>query len=423
MTSLTDKLRALGVHTGTQEILKPNIRNQHSIDKVLDGTFIDTPYGEIFVVENSFPIEYRLGQTPIKLTSELDILSSWTGLCNIKLLPPEAFIFIDIETTGLSGGTGTYAFLIGIGQYIANEFRIMQVFLREPFEEPAQLFAVDQYLSNAQAVVSFNGKAFDLPLLISRYTLHHRYHPFLNMAHIDLLHLARRLWRDRIQNRMLSNLEYQILGTSRTEEDIPGWMVPSIYFDFLRDSDARPLKRVFYHNLMDVLSLAALLNHISGMLSKSMRLSEIHKSDLIAIAGILEDIGDLESAIHLYNHALNPANHSYGFLDNHTFFKAIDRLARIHKHEQNYFIAIELWKQAANLLQIPPCVELAKYYEHQQKDISEAIYWTRFALEILDKDIKPSETDSFPTRFDRDLYRKDLEHRLERLSRKALKNT
>jgi len=422
MTSLTDKLRALGVQTGAKEIIKPKTRNQFSIDKVLNGKFVETPYGEIFVVENIFPIEYRLGHLPIKLTSDMDILSSWTGLNNLKLLSPESFVFIDTETTGLSGGTGTYAFLIGIGQYIAKEFRIMQVFLSEPFEEPAQLSVVDQYLSNAHAIVSFNGKAFDLPLLISRYTLHNQYHPFQNMAHIDLLHLARRLWRDRIQNRMLSNLEYQILGTSRTEEDIPGWMVPSIYFDFLRDSDARPLKRVFYHNLMDVLSLTALLNYISGMLSKSMRIKEFHKSDLIAIAGILEDIGDLESAIHLYNHALNPANHSDSLLDTHTILKATDRLARIYKHEQNYLNAIELWKQAANLLQISPCVELAKYYEHQQKDFSEAIYWTRFALEILDKKMKPSETDSFTSRFDRDLCRQDLEHRLERLSRKALKN-
>ena len=423
MPTLTDKLRALGVQLGAQEIEKPKIRNPYSIDKVLDGKIITTSQGEIFTVENSFPIEYSNGASPIGLIADLEILSSWTGQNNIKSLPPEDFAFIDIETTGLSGGTGTYAFLIGIGRYISNEFRIIQVFLREPYEEPAQLLAAEQYLDNSQAIVSFNGKAFDIPILISRYTLHHWIHPFQNMAHIDLLHIARRLWRDRIPNRMLSNLEFNVLGVTRTEEDIPGWMIPSLYFDFLRDGDARPLKKVFYHNNMDVLSMAALLNYIAGLLSKPILPAEIHNSDTIAIAGILEDIGDFDSAIKLYNHALDHTNYSGVSSQEAVFLKAIEHLARIHKHQQDYSIAIELWKRAANLNQINPCIELAKYYEHQQKDFSEAMYWTRFALELLDKRTNSIKSDPLETRFHRELQRHDLEHRLERLSRKASRST
>src|SRR4030067_1036414 len=138
--------------------------------------------------------------------------------------------------------------------------------MRDPFEEPAMLLALEEFLAPCKTLVTFNGKSFDAPLLTTRYTLQGWPSPMGRMAHIDLLHLARRLWRDRLPSRTLSNLEVQILGAQRSEEEIPGWMIPQMYFDFLRDGDARPMKRVFYHNEMDVLSMAALLNLVVNLL-------------------------------------------------------------------------------------------------------------------------------------------------------------
>ena len=129
----------------------------------------------------------------------------------------EQFAFMDTETTGLGLGTGVYTFMVGIGRFEGEHFRLAQFFLREPGEETAQLAAIEEFLAPCEAWVRFNGKAFDIPLLNNRYIINGWPAPLKDAPHIDLLHLARRLWKARLPSRTLGDLEAKILGATRSQ--------------------------------------------------------------------------------------------------------------------------------------------------------------------------------------------------------------
>jgi uncharacterized protein YprB with RNaseH-like and TPR domain len=175
-----------------------------------------------------------------------------------KFLPdPERLVFLDTETTGLAGGTGTCAFLIGLGTVEGTGFAVRQFFLRDYVEEKAALEALAAALAGCEGLVTFNGKAFDVPLLETRYTLSRLPSPFSRLLHLDMLHPARKLWKLRLESCKLTHLERHVLGIER-EGDVPGSDIPGIYFDYLRTGDARGLQPVFYHNALDIITLAAL---------------------------------------------------------------------------------------------------------------------------------------------------------------------
>jgi uncharacterized protein YprB with RNaseH-like and TPR domain len=394
MPSLSEKLEALGVKLGARELSsqshqKDRADDSYAIEKVLNGSIRQTHQGEVFAVETRYPEGQAYGKAVLSITASLQVLGAWAGDTRLRDLPSQAFAFLDTETTGLSGGTGTYAFLIGVGRFegngsnLQNEFHLAQFFMRDPIEEPAQLAALEEFLAPCQAIVTFNGKAFDVPLLSTRYAYHGWQTPFSQMAHVDLLHLSRRLWRERLSSRTLSNLEAQIMGTLRSQEDIPGWMIPSIYFDYLRDGDARPLQRVFYHNAMDVLSLAALLDHTANLLTEPLRLGNQYSVDLIALARLFEELGEVETAAELYLHGLEHEDVRTECVPRTVLLQAIQRLALIHKRKANWPSAIQLWKQAARYHYLYAHLELAKCYEHNLRDIPEAIYWSQSAIELL----------------------------------------
>jgi uncharacterized protein YprB with RNaseH-like and TPR domain len=411
MPTLSEKLKSLGVKIGAEHLSKtlpPAERNPYAIEFIVPGDMYSTPLGEIYCVDNRYPPEYLHGQLGLVTEARLQVIAAWAGDARIAEFSPQDFAFIDTETTGLSGGTGTYAFLIGAGRLEGDTFHLAQFFLRDPLEEPAQLAALEHFLAPCQALVSFNGKSFDLPLLATRFITHGWRHPFSDLPHIDLLHLARRLWRDRVPSRTLGSLEVNILKTSRSQEDVPGWMIPSLYFDYLRSGDARPLQGVFYHNALDVVSLAALLNHVATLLSDPLHASLEHGVDLIALARLYEDLGDLDTATRLYLHGLE---HD---LPKETLLEAIQRLAAIHKTQENLPAAIDLWKKAARYQHIQAHVELAKFYEHRTRDLDEAIFWTQSAIQI----VQSSNLSAW-------VYRQwlpDLTHRLERLQQKQARH-
>jgi tetratricopeptide (TPR) repeat protein len=218
------------------------------------------------------------------------------------------------------------------------------------------------------------------------------------------LHLARRLWRDRLPSRTLANLEVQILHASRTDEEIPGWMIPQMYFDYLRDGDARPLKRVFYHNAMDVVSLAALLNHTSAMLEHPSAQPLSEYIDLAAVARLLEELGHTDQAVELYETCLNAE------LPEEIHNDTLYRLALLHKHNNNYQAAIPLWEQAVARRKIYAYEELAKYFEHHALDLEAALKWTQEALGFIDKSDLPKA--------DIRQWKLEFKHRLQRLQRK-----
>jgi hypothetical protein len=404
--SLSDKLKSLGVKVGARDLAPaPVPRTDYPIERIVAGNFRPTPLGQTFVVEQRFAADHRHGRFGLRPNSPLQPIATWAKAGQVAELALDELAFIDTETTGLAGGSGTYAFLIGAGRFEGDHFRLAQFFMRDPAEEAAQLAGLADFLAPCQALVTFNGKSFDGPLLTSRYITQGDRFPLAEAPHLDLLHLARRLWRDRLSSRSLGELERHILGAERSEEDTPGWLIPSLYFNYLADGDARPLRGVFYHNALDVLAMTALLNHTARLLHDPGPHSVEHALDLVAIAKLFEDLGQIEQAIPLFEQALQRHD-----LPETSYWETQQRLALVQRRQGNLAAAVSLWEQAAAGRQLYAHVELAKYYEHQQRDFATAQHWAQTALALLK---------SCPlNQAERRQWLADLNHRLARLQRK-----
>jgi uncharacterized protein YprB with RNaseH-like and TPR domain len=406
MLSLSDKLKSLGVKLGARDLPPPGPRYEtYTIEQVLPGRVQSTSHGDVFVTETVYTPEYRHGRLGLRTTASLQPLAEWSGDGRLAGCGDSGLAFLDTETTGLAGGTGTYAFLIGVGRFEGDQFRLVQFFMRDPTEEPAQLAALDDFLQPCEALVTFNGKAFDVPLLNTRYIVHRRATPLTSPGHLDLLPLARRLWRDRLPSRALSQLEIHILGATRTQEDTPGWLIPTLYFNYLRNGDARPLKGVFYHNAMDVLAMAALLTHMAQLLADPLVTVIEHGLDVVALGRLFEELGHLENAVQLYERGLG-----YNNLPEEAYWDAQQRLALAQRRRGNFEAAVEVWRLAAQGRQVYAHIELAKFYEHQARDYQEALRWTQAALDLVNA---PNSR-----RYERNQWLADLKHRLARLQRK-----
>jgi tetratricopeptide (TPR) repeat protein len=172
---------------------------------------------------------------------------------------PAHVAFVDTETTGLAGGAGTIAFLIGVGRWVEGVgFRVAQLFLEDLDREEALLEALARELDGVRCLVTYNGRSYDVPLLENRHVLNRRPWPLASAAHLDLLHPARTLWRQGNVDCRLATLEESVLGYRR-QDDIPGSEIPALYNHFLRRGATQRLADVFRHNRDDLLSLAGLL--------------------------------------------------------------------------------------------------------------------------------------------------------------------
>ncbi len=394
----------MGVKIGAKDLPAPAAKVRFPVEEVVAGRSIEIGNGSTYVIEQDFPNDYLQGQVSLRISARPKTIAEWAGDEQIANQDPESLVFLDTETSGLAGGTGTFAFLVGVGRYTTGGFHLAQFFMRDPLEEPALLMALEEFLAPGRTIVSFNGKAFDVPLLNTRYIMQGWKSPLVDFSQVDLLHLARRLWRDRLPSRTLANLEVQILHANRTDEEIPGWMIPQIYFDYLRDGDARPLGRVFYHNAMDVVSLAALLNHTTTLLEAPLLQPESEYIDLAAVGRLLEDLGHLEQAAALYEACLQAE------LPEEIFHDTLLHLSLLHKRNGNYPAAILLWEQAASRRRLYAYEELAKYYEHHAENLEAALRWTQEALDYLDGEgLAASEKLQ---------WKNEFLHRMERLQRK-----
>src|SRR4030095_2949277 len=311
---------------------------------------------------------------------------------------------LDTETSGLSGGTGTYAFLVGVARFTSDQFVLKQFFMRDPAEEPALLEGLANFLAPCKALITFNGKSFDAPLLTTRYSLHRIPVPYKNYSHIDLLPLARRLWRDRLPARALKYLEENILGLTRSTEEVPGYEIPWLYFDYLRTGDARPLGGVFYHNAMDVVAMAALLSHINNILETPYDGHVQHGLDFVALAKLFEDLGQWDEAARLFERGLESG------LSESDFSVAVRRLSILQKKRGDLSEAIRLWEDAAAQGHLYAFVELAKHYEHKSRDIKTALKWTKSAMKCAKNMEMPA--------YMRKHWLEEIARRLERLERK-----
>ena len=377
MPSLSDKLKSLGVQVGVDKVVQqPPPKPAHALEQAVSGQFSDTPHGRIFTVEEHYPSDHVLGHAPILGSAPLTILAEWAKVPHTAAMSPGDFAFLDTEASGLSIGAGTFVTWITVGRFEKDVFRVAQFFLHDPVEETAFLAAFEQFLAPCKAMVTYNGKSFDVPLLNSRFALNRWPSPLNELAHIDLVHLARRLWRARLPERRLGTVEAQILGLKRSMLDVPGYLVPEIYNEYLHQGRIDRLASVFYHNKYDVLSLAALMYHIAGMLADPMGAVD-HDLDLLAVGKLYEDLGDSARAREIYTECLGRP------LETEAWLEAVKRLSFVFKREDNWDAARKLWKVAAEKGEVYAYVELAKVCEHQEKDYAGALQWTGTALDRI----------------------------------------
>jgi len=408
-SSLASKLKSLGVRIGPGDLKPalPKLKMDRSIQFVVDGRFVSTRQGETFVSEQTYPSDYRHGITPLRPSVPLLTIAQWARAAGLADLPLESFAFLDTETSGLAGGTGTYAFLVGVGRFEGESFRLVQFFMRDPSEEAALLEGLMDFLAPCAALVTFNGKAFDAPLLVTRYSMHSLPVPFKDFIHLDLLPLARRLWRDRLPSRALKYLEENVLAAPRTIDEVPGYEIPYLYFDYLRTGDAAPLKGVFYHNAMDIVALAALMNHMATILHAPFDGQVQHGLDFIALAKLFEDLDRWEEAASLYERGLQVG------VSETDFGAAMQRLSALQRRRGDLESAAVLWKKAAAEGHVYAHIELAKYYEHHRREYAEALKWTRSAEELVSSLDIP--------RYEYRHWVEELDHRKKRLQEKSRK--
>jgi len=406
-TDLATKLRRLGVHKGVPPLKPPRERGGRQGE--IEGRAIDTPHGPAFVHEETYTIDHPHGEHFVG-----DVLSlSPAGLA--RMLPDDSLtdldlsraVFLDTETTGLSGGTGTLVFLIGVGAFNIQHstFYIRQFFLRSPSEEAAMLHALAEHLDAFDAVVSFNGRGFDLPLLDARFRLARMRPRILRAPHLDLLPPARRMWRGRLASCALSALERAVLGVQRDQADVPGELIPGLYFNYIQTGDASEMPRVMYHNAIDILSMVTLSARLMTLLD-SPHATGRNAGDLLAIGKWRDQLGQSGEAEAALRDCLNADP------DPATRFTALHRLGHLLKRLERRAEAVPLWEavsESRTLEGVEACVELAKYYEWHAVDLDRAIVFTRKAMTHARR-VTPDIL--------RDPLEADLAHRLTRLARK-----
>jgi uncharacterized protein YprB with RNaseH-like and TPR domain len=354
------------------------------IEEWAEGSVVANEFGEHYQSERLFSRLKQHGMADIGALSELpanllDALSE----NEISDVAPERWAFLDTETTGLAGGSGTYAFLIGVGRITAEGFRVKQFFMREYAEEKSVLAALEIHLSEFDVMITYNGKAYDQPLLETRYRMCRHKPPFARIGHLDLLFGARRLWKLRLDGCRLVQLEQQILGVYR-EGDLPGELIPYVYFEYLRSHEAQRLVPVFHHNAMDILTLACLTAVVPAAFRTTdaetlTRVGVRRGEDLIGIARWLLNAGEIERSLELFKRAIDLG------LPDKLLFRSLWDVAAIEKRLARPAAALRVYTELAgcrNEHRVGAFEELAKYYEHEEKNYGVALEFTRQALEF-----------------------------------------
>ncbi len=365
------------------------------------GTLLRNSAGEIFVAE-------AVRDDPhLNALNARDRLTSSLYLREHRHLDicPADVLFLDTETTGLAGGTGTHAFLVGVGYFVRGEFILRQFFMRSPGEETALLEELRDLLDRFRLLVTFNGKSFDWPLLDTRFLLH-GYRLEFGFDHLDLLHPARRIWKHRLASCSLTSLEQGVFGVWR-QGDVPGYLIPQLYFDYLRDGDARRLSPVFSHNREDIVTLARLLEVMLAAETAPDTLLE-HAEDRVGMGLALISSGQIELGYRTLANAL-----SVGELPPDVRRKGEIELWRLMKRNGRMHEGIGLLEamcrdnSRGRVPDLLPFVELAKYFEHVTRDYDEAERVVERAIRLVE--------------FHRNVPGHDeLIHRLQRIRRKQV---
>lgn len=412
---------------------------QGKLEELLPGQEVETAAGCCYAVTTAFSVEEERGCERLADAPEVHPSALACVYPEFRLDRDVRFtdaIFLDTETTGL-GGAGVYAFMVGVGTFerrggascptdssagsegersLPTHFVVRQFFMRHPGEEAALLAALAEWIEAKPFVVTFNGRSFDLPLLRGRYRQNLAFLPAHcrrasrlgeEQPHLDLLPLARRLWRRRLQSCRLIHLEQHVLGVERGEEDVPGALIPALYLDYLRTGRAGEMPRVFYHNREDIVSMAALASRlVRAYASELTRPDELAAEDLFSLALCHESQGATALAERGYHLALERA--TTDALRNDIFAQWSALLKRQGRWQE----AVELWERwftTVNGADVTPFIELAKYHEWQTRDLEQAEMWAAWGLHTIQ---------ALPAHRRLPGQHADLEYRLRRIQSK-----
>jgi uncharacterized protein len=353
------------------------------VESWLPGEEVETSAGRHYETETLYARHKLHGSADVGALADLpsnllEILSNGA----VRGVPPSEWAFLDTETTGLAGGTGTCAFLVGVGRITPEGFRVRQFFMRDYGEEASSLDALTRHLEPFRVLITYNGRTFDQPLLETRYRMNRARPPFARFEHVDLLHGARKLWKLRFDSCRLVELENRILGVER-HGDAPGALIPYLYFEYLRTQEIDRLAPVFQHNATDILTLACLTAIVPLAFNDPSSVAPRHGAELAALGRWLREAGELDQAIALFRRSIDAG------LRDDLLFRTLWDLAALERKKENAEAAIAIWTDLStskNPFQVKAHEELAKHYEHDAKDYARALELTRAALELEDSD-------------------------------------
>jgi uncharacterized protein YprB with RNaseH-like and TPR domain len=344
--------------------------DRYDAEQCLDGQVIENELGSYFQAERFYPNHKLHGSFEISRLGAMR--GHWLEGISKGDIPdcdPARWAFLDTETTGLAGGTGTCAFLIGVGTIEPDGFRVRLFFMRDYDEEAPLLRALSDFLANYEVLVTYNGKSYDAPLLETRFLLRRQHNPIHRMHHLDLLHGSRSLWKLRLESCRLVHLEFEILGMER-QGDLPGELFPHYYFEYLRTRQAFKLVPMFHHNVMDIVSLACLTEVVLPSFAAPEEAALHHGADLLGLARWLRRSGDHAAAAALYRKALQAD------MADAELFAALWESALIERkrgcHEQKRDLLLDL-AACRNPFRVKALIELAKHYERCEKDLPKAL--------------------------------------------------
>jgi uncharacterized protein len=338
----------------------------------------------------------------------------------LQLLAPDSsesawdtrqWLFLDTETTGLAGGTGTYAFLVGVGWWEDGGFIVEQYFMKDHGDERSLLLEVLDRLSQRSVLVTFNGKSFDWPLLQTRFQMA-RIRPVPELrAHLDLLHPARQLWRLSLKSVALTQLEHHVLQIQRGH-DIPSETIPQRYFDFLRGGSPEAMAEVFRHNQLDICGLASLSLRISDILADPES-GVCGAGELFGVSRMMQRRGDCTSAERIYQKALAAG------LPEAAEQVARRELAFLAKRERNFELSNAHWEKliGGSIEGLKAYEQLAIYYEHHAAQPQKAAALAREALIRLQESFHSGRLPSHKYQ----QWHASFQHRLSRLAAKIAK--
>lgn len=358
--------------------------------RVLDGRVETSSHGATIVVERHYAATSHHGRTPIgDIVRTLDEhREAWATLSRgparqgpLPGVSSEGVWFLDLETTGLAGGAGTQAFLVGCAHLSDDGIAVRQFMLPGYEHERALLSEVAAWAQARGVLVTYNGKSFDVPLIETRFLFHRVPFPFEDVPHTDMLHPARCLWKVRGTpdgagegSCSLGTLE-RVLGGVHRVGDVPGFEIPSRYFQFVRDGDARPLEAVLEHNRLDLVSLALVLARALELIERGPSSSR-DPYECLGLARIYDRAGRVDEAEAAYVSAVERLERVGR--DPETCGDALRRLAYCRRRAGRVREAAAAWQRLADLPRCPAAYRLearealAIFHEHRARDLGTA---------------------------------------------------